>query len=73
MSVMRLRAQIVVDIDAGDYVEAAEHQNTLQRYLKDIQSRYPNASLSMRERRERRHDGLTAPESETVSSRNGVR
>lgn len=55
---MRLRAQIVVDIDAGDYVEAAEHQSLLQGYLKDIQARYPDASLTMRERRERRHDGM---------------
>ena len=57
---MRLRAQIVVDIDAADYVEAAEHQNLLQRYLKDIQDRYPDASLTMRERRERRHDGMAS-------------
>ena len=55
---MRLRAQIVVDIDAGDYVEAAEHQNLLQQCLKEIQVRYPDASLTMRERRERRQDGL---------------
>jgi hypothetical protein len=61
---MRLRAQIVVDIDADDYVEAAEHQSSLQRYLTEIQTRYPNASLTMRERRERRHDGLTGPSSE---------
>ena len=58
---MRLRAQIVVDIDATDYIEAAGHQNILQEILQDIQARYPNASLTMRERRERRHDGL-APE-----------
>ena len=55
---MRLRAQILVDIDAGDYVEAAEHQNLLQQYLKELQVRYPDASLTMRERRERR-DGLS--------------
>jgi hypothetical protein len=55
---MRLRAQIVVDIDAEDYVEAAEHQSALQQYLQEIQARYPNASMTMRERRERRHDGL---------------
>lgn len=60
---MRLRVQIVVDIDAGDYVEAAEHQSALQRHLRNIQAQYPGASLSMRERRERRHDGLVpAPE-----------
>jgi hypothetical protein len=66
---MRLRAQIVVDIDAGDYVEAAEHQNILQRYLKDIQARYPEASLTMRERRERRQDGMAA----TVQTTTGTR
>jgi hypothetical protein len=68
---MRLRAQIVVDIDAGDYVEAAEHQSALQHYLEEIQERYPNASLSMRERRERRHDGLAlhAPEPARVGTR----
>jgi hypothetical protein len=55
---MRLRAQIVVDIDADDYVEAAAHQSALQRYLEEIQQRYPNATMAMRERRERRHDGM---------------
>jgi hypothetical protein len=55
---MRLRAQIVVDIDADDYVEAAAHQNALKSYLEEIQARYPNAEMTMRERRERRHDAL---------------
>ncbi|GAA0580108.1 hypothetical protein [Rhizomicrobium electricum] len=55
---MRLRAQIVVDIDADDYVEAAAHQNALKSYLEEIQARYPHAEMTMRERRERRHDGL---------------
>ena len=67
---MRLRAQIIVDIDAGDYVEAAEHQNTLLRYLRDIKAQYPDASLTMRERRERRHDGLGhAPEPARAGTR----
>ena len=67
---MRLRAQIIVDIDAGDYVEAAEHQSALQRYLHDIQAQYPGASLVMRERRERRHDGLAnAPEPARAGTR----
>lgn len=70
---MRLRAQIVVDIDAGDYVEAAEHQSTLQRFLQDIQTRYPGASLSMRERRERRHDSLVVSAPETAASRRATR
>jgi len=50
---MRLRAQIIVDIAAGDFVEAAEHQKFLEQYLKSVRTRYPDAKLSMRERRER--------------------
>jgi hypothetical protein len=53
---MRLRAQIVVDLNAGNYIEAAEHQNLLQEFLKGLQNRYPKASLTIRERRERRGD-----------------
>jgi hypothetical protein len=68
---MRLRAQIVVDIDADDYVEAAAHQNALKSYLEEIQARYPNAEMTMRERRERRHDGLVLEASEP--SRAGTR
>ena len=67
---MRLRAQIIVDIDATDYIEAAEHQNQLRIFLQEIQARYPMASLSMRERRERKHDDLILPRSEAYSRSN---
>jgi hypothetical protein len=50
---MRLRAQITFDIDADDYVRAAEHQRFLERYLENISERYPNAKFLIRERRER--------------------
>ena len=53
---MRLRAQILVDLNAGNYIEAAEHQSLLQEFLKGLQDRYPKASLTIRERRERRGD-----------------
>lgn len=55
---MRLRAQIVVDLNAGNYIEAAEHQSLLQEFLKGLQNRYPKASLTIRERRERRSDSV---------------
>ena len=55
---MRLRAQIVVDLNAGTYIEAAEHQSLLQEFLKGLQGRYPKASLTIRERRERRADSV---------------
>jgi hypothetical protein len=55
---MRLRAQILVDLNAGNYIEAAEHQSLLQEFLKGLQDRYPRASLTIRERRERRGDAV---------------
>ena len=55
---MRLRAQILVDLNAGNYIEAAEHQSLLQEFLKGLQNRYPKASLTIRERRERRGDTI---------------
>ncbi len=51
---MKLRAQIVVDIDAKNYVEAAEHQRHLELFLEHVKSRYAAAQLQFRERRERR-------------------
>ncbi len=50
---MRLRAQITVEFDAVDYVDAAEHQKTLRHYLDSITEKYPKATLAIRERRER--------------------
>lgn len=53
---MRLRAQILLDIDADDYVDAAKHQSCLEKYVRDIQTRYPDACFSIKERRQRKHD-----------------
>ena len=55
---MRLRAQIVVDINAEDYVTAAEHQKSLEQLLGYVRGQYPNAQLSIRERRERKAEVL---------------
>ena len=50
---MRLRAQITLEFDAADYVEAAEHQRLLEEHLQHIIRDYSNARLAIRERRER--------------------
>jgi hypothetical protein len=50
---MKLRAQIVVDIDAVDYAAAAEHQRQLELVLEQMKARYVTAQLQIRERRER--------------------
>lgn len=51
---MKLRAQIIIDIDAENYPEAAEHQRQLEAILENVKSLYEAAELQIRERRERR-------------------
>ena len=55
---MKLRATIVVDFDAVDYVDAAKHQGFLEQFLQQIIEKYPEAKLAMRERRERNAESL---------------
>ncbi len=50
---MRLRAQITIDIDAQDFVEAADHQRRLEEMVRRIKEEYEHAALLLRERRER--------------------
>lgn len=50
---MLLRAQISIDIEAADFVEAAEHQRMLETLLTDVRARYGDAVLDIRERRNR--------------------
>lgn len=50
---MRLRAQITIDIDATDFVEAADHQRRLEEMVRRIREEYEHAALLLRERRER--------------------
>lgn len=51
---MKLRGQISIELNVGDYVEAAEHQRRLEALLAQVRAVYPGAKLQMRERRERR-------------------
>lgn len=51
---MKLWGQISIELNVGDYVEAAEHQRRLEEILAHVRRAYPGATLAMRERRERR-------------------
>lgn len=51
---MRLRATIVIDIDAADFVEAAEHQQQIEQMLAGVREIYGRAELELRERRVKR-------------------
>jgi hypothetical protein len=50
---MRLRAQIVIDIDADDFAEAAAHQTRVEQAFLKLQESYSGARLEFRQRRER--------------------
>lgn len=50
---MRLRAHIMIDIEAPDFVAAATHQRAVEDVLKQVQDLYPQAALELRERRQR--------------------
>jgi len=56
---MKLCGQISVELNVGDYVEAADHQKRLEDILRQVRTAYPEATLSMRERRERKALALT--------------
>jgi hypothetical protein len=58
---MRLRALILVELDAADYAAAAQHQSTLESFIEKLRARYPQASLTIRERRERKKAFATKP------------
>jgi hypothetical protein len=51
---MKLCGQISVELNVGDYIEAADHQRRLEEILNQVRSAYPEATLAMRERRERK-------------------
>lgn len=69
---MRLRAQIMVELSAEDFVEAADHQHRLAEFLGDLKRVYPNAELTIRERRERKPERIAVPVPEALRS-TGVR
>ena len=51
---MKLRGQISIEFPAGDYFAIADHKKRLDDILSYIRNTYPEATLALRERRERR-------------------
>jgi hypothetical protein len=51
---MKLCGQISIELPAGDYFTIAEHRRRLEDILDYIRGLYPDATLAVRERRERR-------------------
>jgi hypothetical protein len=57
---LKLRAQIIIDIDAEDFIAAADHQRRIAQILAELKRDYSQAELSFRERRPRSF-GPSAP------------
>ena len=51
---MKLRGQISIEFPAEDYFAIADHKRRLEDILSYIRDSYPEATLALRERRERR-------------------
>jgi hypothetical protein len=48
---LRLRAQITIEIDAADFVAAADHQRRVEGFIDGIREVYADTSLVLKERR----------------------
>jgi hypothetical protein len=55
---MKLSGQISIELTVDDFVAAADHQRRLEGLLSVIRDSYPDATLAMRERRERKEMAL---------------
>ena len=51
---MKLCGQISIEFTAGDYFTLSDHKKRLEDILAYIRSSYPEATLALRERRNRR-------------------
>jgi hypothetical protein len=65
---MKLCGQISVELSVGDYIEAADHQKRLEDILKLVRDAYPDATLAMRERRQRKAIPLARATPRTAST-----
>ena len=48
---LKLRAQITIDIEAADFVSAADHQRQVEGFIENIRQVYADTNLVLRERR----------------------
>jgi hypothetical protein len=56
---MKFCGQISIEFPAADYFSLAEHKRQLEEILNFIRSSYPEATLAVKERRERKALYLT--------------
>jgi len=60
-STLRLRAEITIDLDAADFLEAAEHQRRIEELIEGMRAEYRQAVFAFRPRRGPRSKKSAAP------------
>ena len=68
---MKIKAVISVDIDARDYVDAADHQRAIETLIEGLRDAYPEAALTFKERRLSRRSPASAPTGGAPVARTG--
>ena len=59
---LKLRIDISIEIDAADFIEAASHQGAMQRHVETLREEYPQAVMTIKERRGPRLTPVKRPE-----------
>lgn len=57
---MKLKAEISIEIEADDYVAAADHQRSVEMLFGNVKAKYSQASLAIRQLRERQATATSA-------------
>ncbi|HST90958.1 MAG TPA: hypothetical protein VLJ13_02035 [Brevundimonas sp.] len=58
---MHLKAVITIELDAADYIEAAEHQRLIEAAFGHVRTAFQDAELDLRESRPRRQSDDQSP------------
>ena len=59
---LKLRIDISIEIEAADFIEAASHQGAMQRHVETLREEYPQAVMTIKERRGPRLTPVKRPE-----------
>ena len=62
---MKLRATMIIEFEAKDFLDAGNHQQALVKLAKDLSKKYSSVTFDIRERRELK---VRAPRRKKVSA-----
>ena len=70
-STLRLRAEITIDLDAADFLEAAEHQRRIEDLISAMRAEYRQAIFAFRPRRGPRSKKAAEPRASEIKHYTG--